>query len=43
MLCDLSDPLSPTHGRAIGVSEGCVFSMREEILHRFGISFHELI
>src|SRR5215211_3176622 len=42
MLRDLSNPLPSTHRRAIGVSEGCVFSTGEQVLHRLGVSLHEL-
>jgi hypothetical protein len=42
-LYGLSNLLPPTRGRAKGVSEGYVISMGEQILHRFRVSFHELI
>src|SRR5215207_4039395 len=31
----------PTHGRAKGVSEGYIFLMGEDLLHRLGVAFHE--
>jgi hypothetical protein len=40
---DLSDLLPSTHGRAVGVSEACIVSMGEEVLHGLGVPFHELI
>src|SRR5918999_4767901 len=42
MLHGLGDLIEPTHGRAIGVSEGHVFSVGEEVLHRLGVSPQEL-
>src|SRR5215207_3822308 len=42
MLYGLGDLLPPTHGRAIGVSEGHVLSTGEEVLHRLGVSIDEL-
>src|SRR5918995_3549542 len=42
MLHGLRDLLPPTHGRAIGVSEGYVFSLGEEVLHRLGVASQEL-
>jgi len=42
MLYALGDLLPPPHGRAIGVSEGHVFSVGEDILHRLGVSSQEL-
>ena len=35
----LSNPLPSTHGRTIGAGEGCVFSMRPQLLPRFGVPF----
>jgi hypothetical protein len=32
----LSDLIEPTHRRTIGVGEGHVFSVGEEVLHRLG-------
>jgi hypothetical protein len=40
-LCDLSNPLPPTHGRGKGISEGYVFSMGEEPQCRLGVSFDD--
>src|SRR5215204_4811114 len=37
----LSNPLPSTHGRTIGAGEGCVFSMRPQLLPRFGVPFDE--
>jgi hypothetical protein len=42
MLHGLTDLIEPTHGRAIGVSEGHVFCVGEEVLHRLGVSSQEL-
>src|SRR5215216_5315630 len=42
MLYGLGDLIPPTHGRAIGVSDGHVFSVGEEVLHRLGVSSQEL-
>jgi len=42
MLYALGYLLSPTYGRAIGVGEGHVFSVGEEVLHRLGVSYQEL-
>jgi hypothetical protein len=42
-LLSLGDLLSPAHGRAEGVGEGHVFSMREELLDGLGVAFHELV
>jgi hypothetical protein len=42
MLYGLIDLLPPTHGRAIGVSEGHIFSVGEEVLHRLGVASQEL-
>ena len=39
----LSNLLPPTHGRALGVSEGYVVSMGEQLFRRLGVSFDELI
>jgi hypothetical protein len=38
----LSNLLPPTHGRALGVSEGYVFSVAEQLLRWLGVSSHEL-
>jgi hypothetical protein len=42
MIHGLSDLLPPTHGRAIGVSEGHVFCVGEEVLNRLGVASQEL-
>src|SRR5215208_3239274 len=42
MLYGLGDLIPPTHGRAIGVSEGHVFSVGEEVLHRLGVAYQKL-
>src|SRR5688500_16578264 len=42
MLYGLGDLIEPTHGRAVGVGEGHVFSVGEEVLHRLGVSSQEL-
>src|SRR5215208_2114606 len=42
MLYGLGDLIPPTHGRAIGVSEGYVFSVGEEVLHRLGVAYQKL-
>jgi hypothetical protein len=39
----LSNLLPPTHGRPLGVSEGYVVSMGEQLFRRLGVSFDELI
>src|SRR5829696_9179398 len=38
----MSNLLPPMRGRAKGVSQAYVFSMGEQLLHRFGVPFHEL-
>jgi hypothetical protein len=43
MVYDLFNLIPPTHGRAIGVSEGYVFAMGPHHLHRLGVAFEELI
>src|SRR5215208_1575375 len=43
MLRGLGDLSPPTHGRAIGVGETRVFSVGKELLHRFGVPFHEFV
>jgi hypothetical protein len=42
MLYGLSNLFLPKHGRAIRVSEGCVFSMGEDVLHGLEVPFQEL-
>ena len=42
MLRSLSDMLPSMRWRAIGVIEGYVFSVREQLLRRLGVSFQEL-
>src|SRR5215216_7897749 len=42
MLYALGDLIPPTHRRAIGASDGHVFSVGEEVLHRLGVSSQEL-
>jgi hypothetical protein len=42
MLYGLSNLIELTHRRAIGVSEGYVFFMGPQPLHRLGVSFDEL-
>jgi hypothetical protein len=42
MLDGLSNLIEPTHRRAPGVSEGYVFFMGPQLLHRLGVSFDEL-
>jgi hypothetical protein len=42
MLYGLGDLIPPTHGRTIGVSEGHVFCVGEEVLHRLGVALQEL-
>jgi hypothetical protein len=42
MLYALSNLIPPTHGRAIEVSDGHVFSTGEEVLHRLGVAIQEL-
>src|SRR5215213_3191318 len=42
MLYGLGDLLPPTHGRAIGVGEGHVFCVGEEVLHRLGVASQKL-
>jgi hypothetical protein len=41
MLYGLGNLIPPTHGRAIGVSEGHVSSTGEEVLHSLGVAFQE--
>src|SRR5215217_8658990 len=42
MLYGLGDLIPPTHRRTIEVSDGHVFPVGEEVLHRLGVSSQEL-
>src|SRR5829696_8551271 len=43
MLRSLGNLIPPTHGRSIGVGEARIISVGEELLHGFGVPFHEFV